>query len=60
MFVWAYPNPNDSVKRFNTTKYYISKDIQSYNVIINGKNYYDQPTDSETIQYKEIRKLTAE
>ena len=27
-------------------------------MIINGKKLYDQPTDSDIKQYKEIRKLT--
>ena len=31
--------------------------IKNYNVIINGKNFYDQPIDSSIKQYKEIRKL---
>ena len=29
-----------------------------YNVIINGKNFYDQATDSDIKRYEEIRKLT--
>ena len=29
----------------------------TYNVIINGKNFYDQPIDSDIKRYKEIRKL---
>ena len=29
-----------------------------YNVIINGKNFYDQLIDSDMEQYKEIRKWT--
>ena len=32
--------------------------IKNYNVIINGKNFYDQPIDSGIKWYKEIRKLT--
>ena len=32
--------------------------IKNYNVIINGKNVYDQPIDSDRKQYEEIRKLT--
>ena len=30
----------------------------NYNAIINKKNFYDQPIDSDIKQYKEIRKLT--
>ena len=32
--------------------------IDNYNIIINGKNFYDHTIDSDTKQYKEIRKLT--
>ena len=31
--------------------------IKNYNVIISGKNSYDQPIDSDIKLYKEIRKL---
>ena len=32
--------------------------MKNYNVIINGKNLYDQAIDSVIKRYKEIRKLT--
>ena len=32
--------------------------IDNYNIIINGKNFYDHTIDSDTKQYEEIRKLT--
>ena len=32
--------------------------MDNYNVIINGKNFYDQPIDSNIKGYEEIRKLT--
>ena len=31
--------------------------IKSYNVIINGKNFYDQAIDLDIEEYEEIRKL---
>ena len=34
--------------------------IKDYNVIINGKNFYDQAFDSDIKRYNEIRKLTTE
>ena len=41
--------------------YYLLKGITKYyNVIINGKNFYDQPSDSDIKRYEEIRKLTTE
>ena len=33
--------------------------IKTYNVIINGKNFLDQATDSDIKRYEEIRKITA-
>ena len=32
--------------------------IKNYNVIINGKNFYDQAIDSDIKWYEEIKKLT--
>ena len=32
----------------------------NYNAIINGKNFYDQPVDSEIKRYEDIRNLTTE
>ena len=59
IFVLIYPNRNDDVKRFNAQKHYLPKQIiKNYNVIINGKNFYDQPIDSDKKRYDEIRKLT--
>ena len=46
-------------KKSNARKYYLPKGvIKNYNVIINGKNFYDQTTDSDIKRYEEIRKLT--
>ena len=59
MLVLVYPNQNNDSKRFLTSKYYLPKGIiKNYNVIINGKDFYDQSIDSDTKRYNEIRKLT--
>ena len=48
-------NRNTYVKWFND---YLPKGIiVNYNVIVNGKNFYEQAIDSDIKQYKEIRKL---
>ena len=40
-------------------KYYLEKSIiKNYNIIINGKNFYDQAIGSHIKWYKEIKKLT--
>ena len=44
---------------YNAKNYYLPKGIiKNYNVIVNGKNFYDQPVDSDIKRYEEIRKLT--
>ena len=61
MFVLVYSNQDDDSKRFNTRRYYLPKGIiKNYNVIINGKNFYNKPIDSDTKQYEVIRTLTTE
>ena len=58
LFVLVY---NNNAQRFNARKYFLPKGIiKNYNVIINGKNFYDQENDSDIKRYKEIRKLTTE
>ena len=53
-----YSNQDDSDKRFKARRYYLPKGIiKNYNAIINRKNFYDQPTDSDINRYEEIRKL---
>ena len=59
LFVLVYTNKDNNAKRFNAQKFYLPKDIiKNYNVIINGKNFFDQPIDSDIKRYEEIRKLT--
>ena len=58
MLVLIYPNSDNNSKRYKVISYYLPKGIvKNYNVIINGKNLYDQPIDSDIKRYKEIRKL---
>ena len=59
LFVLAYSNEDDNSKRFQTKRFYLPKDIiKNYNVIINGKNFYDEAIDSSIKRYEKIRKLT--
>ena len=59
LFVLVYTNKDNNAKGFNAQKFYLPKDmIKNYNVIINGKNFFDQPIDSDIKRYEEIRKLT--
>ena len=58
-FVLVYSNHDYNAKRFKAKKYYLPKGIiKNYNVIINGKHFYDPAIDSDIKKYEEIRKLT--
>ena len=60
LLVLIYSNQGGNAKRFKARRYCLPKGtIKNFNVIINGKNFYDQPIDSDIKRYKEIRKLTA-
>ena len=60
LFVLVYSYQDENSKRFITRRYYLPKDIiDNCKVIIKGKNFYDQPIDSNTKRYKEMRKLTS-
>ena len=55
----VYANHGNNAKKFNARKYYLPKGIiNNYNVIINGKNFYDQAVDSDMKWFEEMRKLT--
>ena len=48
LFVLVYSNLDDNVKRYKAQRYYLPKGVaKNYNIIINGKNFYDQPIDSD-------------
>ena len=59
LFVLVYPNRNNDLKRSQAKTYYLAKlIIKNYNVIIYGRNFSDQPIDSDKKRYEQIRKLT--
>ena len=55
----VYSNNENTSARYKAFRYHLPRSIiDNYNVIINGKTNYDQPTDSDIKRYEEIRKLT--
>ena len=49
LFALVNINKDANSKRFKAKRYYLSKGIiVNYNVIINGKNFYDQAIVSDT------------
>ena len=60
LFVLVYENQDSNSKTFRSWRHYLPKDIiKNYDIIVNGKNFFNQSLDSEIKQYNEIRKLTA-
>ena len=56
-FVLAFENDND---RRNTDRYYLPiVQIKDYNIMINGKNFFDQPIKNNKVTYENIRKIAA-
>ena len=59
LFVLFYSNAHDNAKMYKARRYYLPKSaIKSYNVIIGGKYFYDQPIDYDVKTHKEIKTLT--
>ena len=55
LFVLSFKNEND---RTSHSTYYLPKvEIKDYNVMIDGRNFFDQAIDSMTKTYENIRKI---
>ena len=51
-------NTANRVQRDNHRKYFLPRvDITNYNVLIDGRNFYDQPINDQMKKYDEIRKI---
>ena len=61
IFVLAYDNTdngNKRVERNSNQKYFLPKvNLTKFNVLIDGRNFYDQPISNEIRKYDELRKL---
>ena len=56
LFVLSFENEND---RTSHSTYYLPKvEIKDYNVMIDGKNFFDQPINNMNKTYENIRKIT--
>ena len=50
-FVLVYTNEANNAKILNARKHYLRKGIiKNYNVIVNGKNFFDQPIGMKTLE----------
>ena len=58
LFVMAHNRANDQPTRNGQQKYYLPRiDLEKYNVIIDGRNFYDNPIESDIEKYRELKKV---
>ena len=58
LFVMAYNRANGQPTRNGQQKYYLPRiDLEKYNVIIDGRNFYDNPIGSDIEKYRELKKV---
>ena len=58
LFVMAYNRANGQPTRNGEQKYYLPRiDLEKYNVIIDGRNFYDNPVESDIEKYRELKKV---
>ena len=49
---------NNQATRNGRRKYYLQRiDLNKYNVIIDGRNFYDNPVESDVDKYRELKKV---
>ena len=57
LFVLAF---EDDVQRISNKIYYLPNvEIKNYNVMIDGKNVFEQPVKTDKVTYENIRKISA-
>ena len=58
LFVLVYHRANGEPTRNGQRKYYLPRiDLEKYNVIIDGRNFYDNPIESDIEKYREFKKV---
>ena len=58
LFIMAYSREDDQATRNGRRKYYLPRiDLKKYNVIIDGRNFYDNPIESDIEKYRELKKV---
>ena len=58
LFVMAYNREKGQPTRNGQRKYYLPRiDLEKYNVIIDGRNFYDNPIESDIEKYRELKKV---
>ena len=58
LFIMAYSREASQPDRNSQQKYYLPRiDLKKYNVIIDGRNFYDNPIESDIEKYRELKKV---
>ena len=59
LFLMEYSRADDNqATRNGQRKYYLARiDLKKYNVIIDGRNFYDNPIESDIEKYRELKKV---
>ena len=58
LFVMAYLRGDDNPDKNNRRKYYLPRfNLNKYNVIIDGRNFYDNPIERDLEKYRELKKV---
>ena len=58
LFLMAYNRAAGQATRDGQRKYYLLRiDLKKYNVIIDGRNFYDNPIESDIEKYRELKKV---
>ena len=58
LFVMAYNRANGQPSRNGQRKYYLPRiSLNKYNVIIDGRHFYDNPIESDIEKYRELKKV---
>ena len=58
LFVMAYNRANGQPTRNGQRKYYLPRiDLEKYNVVIDGRNFYKNPIESDIEKYRELTKV---
>ena len=58
LFVTAYNRVDGQPNRDDQRKHYLPRiDLNKYNVIIDGKKFYDNPIESDIEEYRELKKV---
>ena len=58
LFVMAYNRVDGQPTGNGPQKYYLPRiDLKKYNVIIDGRNFYDNPIESDIEKYRELKKV---